>query len=162
LDSYDRNLVVEALRAGARGLFYRASSHLKLSAGAFRSFTRTSFGRILSEGLPSALKSALPRVIDTKERFCYPTGKTRSSAVAEGLSRDRAATRCQRKHRQEISGSAFDKVGVSNRSAVLYVLTRGLRNKRPSPVTCLLLPGDPYHDRGSGTNNLLGQTEVHH
>ena len=25
LDSYDRNLVVEALRAGARGLFYRAS-----------------------------------------------------------------------------------------------------------------------------------------
>jgi len=142
LDSYDRNLVVEALRAGARGLFCRASQPFRALC---RCISVVHQGQLWASTeqigyLIEALKSA-PRthVINAKgQGLLTPREDQFAGLVAEGIGNREIAQQLGVKENTVKKSllRIYDKVGVSNRvELVLYVLThRTTQASAPSPA----------------------------
>jgi DNA-binding NarL/FixJ family response regulator len=140
LDSYDRDLVVDALRAGARGLFCRANEPFRALC---RCISVVHQGQLWASTeqvgyMIEALKSVTPkRVINAKgEGLLTPREDQVVDLVAEGT--------CNREIAQQLGVKEntvkksllriYDKVGVSNRvELVLYALThRSTQTVSPS------------------------------
>ena len=160
LDSYDRNLVVNAMRAGVRGLFCRPSQTFRALC---RCITVVFHGQYWANTeqvgyVVDALSSASStRVINVKgEGMLTPREEQIVNLVAEGI--------CNREIAQQLGIKentvkksllrTYDKLGVSNRvELVLYALThRGSQKavppvpKRPSastPINLECLDSDP-------------------
>lgn len=142
LDSYDRSVVVDALRAGARGLFCRTSQPFRALC---RCISVVHQGQLWANTeqigyLIEALKSAPPtRVINARgEGLLTPREDQVVSLVAEGI--------CNREIAQQLGVKEdtvkksllriYDKLGVSNRiELVLYVLAnRSKQTDAPNPM----------------------------
>jgi len=142
LDSYDRNLVVEALRAGARGLFCRASQQFQALCRCISVVHQGQFWASTEQigYLIEALRLATPtRVINAKgEGLLTPREDQVVSLVAEGIG-NREIARQLGVRENTVKKSMvriYDKVGVSNRvELVLYALTnRSLQTEAPNPA----------------------------
>jgi DNA-binding NarL/FixJ family response regulator len=142
LDSYDRNLVVQAMRAGARGLFCRASQPFEALC---LCISRVHEGQFWANNeqmgyLIEALKSGPPRrVVDAKgEGLLTPREDQVVSLVAEGIGNREIAEQLGVKENTVKKSllRIYDKVGVSNRvELVLYVLThRNMPTGAPNPA----------------------------
>jgi DNA-binding NarL/FixJ family response regulator len=130
LDSYDRELVVNSLRAGARGLFCLASMPFKLLCRCIVSvyqgqyWTNTEQMRFLIESL-----SAGPavRLINSRGQVVLtPREEQTVSLVAEGLNNREIARELNVKENTVKKSllRIYDKMGVSNRvELVLYALS---------------------------------------
>ena len=139
LDSYDRHLVVNAMRAGARGLFSRVSQP-------FRALCRCI--SVVHQGQLWASTEQISFIIDAlnsnlSSRLCNAKGEfllTKReqevvNLVAEGLgNRQMAQLLCIKENTVKKSLlRIYDKLGVSNRvELVLYALTH--RGKNGSPA----------------------------
>jgi DNA-binding NarL/FixJ family response regulator len=130
LDSYDRNLVVDAIRAGARGLFCRACQPFRALC---RCISVVHQGQLWANSeqigfVIEALKSATPtRVINAKgEGILTPREDQVVSLVAEGIGNREIAQQLGIKEStvKKSLFRIFDKLGVSNRvELVLFALT---------------------------------------
>ena len=141
LDSYDRSLVVNALRAGARGLFCRARQPFRalcrcisvVHQGQF--WTNTEQMTYVIEALVS---SPAVRVINAKgEGLLTPREEQVVNLVAEGIANREIAQQLGIRE-NTVKKSLFriyDKLGVSNRvELVLYALThRGAGQAHTAP-----------------------------
>jgi DNA-binding NarL/FixJ family response regulator len=131
LDSSERSLIVEAFRAGARGVFCRSESLKSLA----KCIHCVSDGQIWANSkelryLLEALGEALPmRVIDTKD--AAPLSRREQEVVrcvAEGLSNREIAQRLSLTEHtvKNYLFRIFDKLGVSKRvEIVLYAYSLG-------------------------------------
>lgn len=139
LDSYDRKLVVDAMRAGVRGLFCRASQPFRalcrcisvVHQGQFWAST-DQVGYIV-EALSS---STLTRVVDANgQSLLTPRENQFVNLVAEGIGNREIAQQLGVKENTVKKSllRIYDKLGVSNRvELVLYALTnRGLEGNTP-------------------------------
>ena len=148
LDSYDRNLVVEALRAGARGLFCRASQQFQALCRCISVVHQGQFWASTEQigYLIEALRLALPtRVINAKgEGLLTPREDQVVSLVAEAIGNREIAEQLGVKENTVKKSllRIYDKVGVSNRvELVLYALThRSTQTAAPSPPSPAKLP----------------------
>jgi DNA-binding NarL/FixJ family response regulator len=142
LDSYDRNLVVDAMRAGARGLFCRACQPFRALG---RCISVVHQGQLWASTeqigyMLEALKSASPtRVINAKgEGLLTPREDQVVSLVAEGIGNREVAQQLGVKENTVKKSllRIYDKVGVSNRvELVLYALThRTTQTAAPTPA----------------------------
>jgi DNA-binding NarL/FixJ family response regulator len=142
LDSYDRNLVVEALRAGARGLFCRASQPFRALCRCISVVHQGQFWASTEQigYLIEALRLAPPRrVINAKgEGLLTPREDQVVGLVAEGIVNREIAQQLGVKENTVKKSllRIYDKVGVSNRvELVLYALTnRGMQIDAPNPA----------------------------
>jgi DNA-binding NarL/FixJ family response regulator len=139
LDSYDRNLVVNAMRAGTRGLFCRASQPFRalcrcisvVHEGQFWANTEQ-MGYIIE-----ALTSAPPaHVVNAKgEALLSPREEQVVNLVAEGIGNREVAQQLGIKENTVKKSllRIYDKLGVSNRvELVLYTLAhRGAETSTP-------------------------------
>jgi len=139
LDSYDRNLVVNAMRAGVRGLFCRACQPFRALCRCISVVHRGQFWANTEQMgyLVDALSSApLARVINAKgEGLLTPREEQVVNLVAEGT--------CNREIAQQLGIKEntvkkallriYDKLGVSNRvEVVLFALAhRGTECSAP-------------------------------
>jgi DNA-binding NarL/FixJ family response regulator len=149
LDSYDRYLVVNAMRAGARGLFCRASQPFRALCRCISVVHRGQFWASTEQisFIIDALNSNLsPRLLNAKGE-CLLTEREQETVnlVAEGLgNREMAQLLCIKENSVKKSVlRIYDKLGVSNRvELVLYALThRGeCRSTSPPPVR-VAVPG---------------------
>jgi DNA-binding NarL/FixJ family response regulator len=130
LDRYDRNLVVDAMRAGARGLFDRARQSFKalcrcisvIHEGQFWANTEQ-IGYVID-----AVGSTLPsRVVNAKgEHLLTAREEQVVSLVAEGIANRGIADQLSIKENtvKKALMRIYDKLGMSNRvELVLYALT---------------------------------------
>jgi DNA-binding NarL/FixJ family response regulator len=160
LDSYDRNLVVNAMRAGVRGLFCRASQPFRALC---RCITVVSQGQYWASTeqmgyVIDALSATAPtRVVNSKgEGMLTPREEQIVNLVAEGIGNREIAQQLGIKENTVKKSllRTYDKLGVSNRvELVLYALThRGSQNaaaptpKRPPVSTTIgveCLESDP-------------------
>lgn len=146
LDSYDRNLVVNALRAGVRGLFCRACQPFRALC---RCITVVHHGQYWANAeqigyVIEALNSApTTRLINAKgEDILTPREEEIVNLVAEGIGNREISDQLGIKDNTVKKSllRTYDKLGVSNRvELVLYALThrgtgKGPPNKRP-PVS---------------------------
>lgn len=142
LDGYDRNLVVEAMRAGARGLFCRASQPFQALCRCISVVHQGQFWANTEQlgYLIEALKSGPPRrVVDAKgEGLLTPREDQVVSLVAEGIGNREIAEQLGVKENTVKKSllRIYDKVGISNRvELVLYVLThRSMQTGAPNPA----------------------------
>src|SRR5215470_16500363 len=140
LDSYDRTLVVEAMRAGARGLFCRAREPFRALC---RCITVVHQGQFWANTeqvgyVIEALNSCTPsRVINARgEGLLTPREEQVVNLVAEGIGNREIAQQLGIRENTVKKSllRIYDKLGVSNRvELVLYALThRGTeRASRP-------------------------------
>jgi DNA-binding NarL/FixJ family response regulator len=140
LDSYDRDLVVNAMRAGARGLFCRASQPFRALC---RCITVVHQGQFWANTeqmgyLVEALNHSTPsRVLNARgEGLLTPREDQVVRLVAEGIGNREVALQLGVKE-NTIKKSLlriYDKLGVSNRvELVLYALTHsGAHKSTPS------------------------------
>jgi DNA-binding NarL/FixJ family response regulator len=141
LDSFDRNLVVEALRAGARGLFCRASQPFKALCRCISVVHQGQFWASTEQigYLIEALRSpASTRIINAKGEGLLTAREDQVvSLVAEGIVNREIAQQLGVKENTVKKSllRIYDKVGVSNRvELVLYVLThRATQTSAPGP-----------------------------
>ena len=140
LDTYDRNLVVNAMRAGVRGLFCRACQPFRalcrcisvIHQGQFWASTEQ-MGYVID-----ALSSApATRVINAKgEGLLSPREEQVVNLVAEGIGNREVAQQLGVKENTVKKSllRIYDKLGVSNRvELVLYTLAhRGAGKSAPS------------------------------
>jgi len=142
LDSYDRNLVVEALREGARGLFCRDRQPFRALS---RCISVVHQGQLWASTeqigyMIEALKSGSPtRVVNAKgEGVLTPREDQVVSLVAEGIVNREIAQQLGVKENTVKKSllRIYDKIGVSNRvELVLYALThRSTQTAAPSPA----------------------------
>jgi DNA-binding NarL/FixJ family response regulator len=130
LDSYDRNLVVNAMRTGVRGLFSRASQPFRalcrcisvVHQGQFWANTEQ-LGYVID-----ALTSSLPtHIVNAKgEGLLSPREEQVVNLVAEGIGNREIAEQLGIKENTVKKSllRIYDKLGVSNRvELVLYALT---------------------------------------
>lgn len=149
LDSYDRNLVVNAMRAGAHGLFCRASEPFKalcrcitvVHSGQF--WANTEQTRYLVEALTSPPPS---RVINAKGGNILTTRENQVvNLVAEGAGNREIALRlgiAENTVKKSLL-HIYDKLGISNRvELVLYALT----HRETSPYPDIVSPRVPLRD----------------
>ncbi len=140
LDSYDRNLVVNAMREGARGLFCRSRQPFRALC---RCISVVYHGQLWTNAeqmdyLIDALNS-LPqaRVTNGKEEgILTPREEQIAGLVAEGIGNRDVAHQLSIKENtvKKALLRVYDKLGVSNRvELVLYVLTHCSVEKRSSP-----------------------------
>jgi len=142
LDSYDRNLVVEAMRAGAHGLFCRASQPFQALRRCISVVHQGQFWASTEQigYLIEALKSALPRrVVGAKGKgLLTPREDQVVSLVAEAIGNREIAQQLGVKENTVKKSllRIYDKLGVSNRvELVLYVLThRSMPTGAPNPA----------------------------
>jgi DNA-binding NarL/FixJ family response regulator len=164
-DGYDRDLVVSAMRAGARGLFCRVCQPFRalcrcisvVRQGQF--WTNTAQMGYVIEALNSAPAA---RVINTRgEGLLTPREEQVAGLVAEGIGNREVAQQLGIKEStvKKSLQRIYDKLGVSNRvELVLYALTHLAVEKSPSipgkrpPVTERLTLGCVDRDQ----INLLG------
>jgi DNA-binding NarL/FixJ family response regulator len=139
LDSYDRNLVVNAMRSGVRGLFCRATQPFRalcrciavVYQGQFWANTEQ-MGYVIE-----ALNSSPPaRVVNAKgEGLLSPREEQVVNLVAEGIGNRQVAQQLGIKENTVKKSllRIYDKLGVSNRvELVLYTLThRGAETSAP-------------------------------
>jgi DNA-binding NarL/FixJ family response regulator len=143
LDSYDRNLVVEALRAGARGLFCRASQQFQALSRCISVVHQGQYWASTEQigYLIEALRLAPPtRVINAKgEGLLTPREDQVVSLVAEGIGNREIGQQLGVKENtvKKSLVRIYDKVGVSNRvELVLYALAnRSMQTEAPNPAT---------------------------
>jgi DNA-binding NarL/FixJ family response regulator len=165
LDSYDRNLVVEALRAGACGLFCLASQQFQALCRCISVVHQGQFWASTEQigYLIEALRLAPPsRVIDAKgEGLLTPRENQVVSLVAEGIGNREIAQQLGVKENtvKKSLVRIYDKVGVSNRvELVLYTLTnRSMQTEAPNPAkmsSCFR--ATRIAARGSRAVNLVG------
>ena len=145
LDGFDRNLVVDAIRAGARGLFCRACQPFRalcrcisvVHQGQFWANT-AQMGYVI-EALSSA---PTVRVINTKgEGLLTPREEQVAGLVAEGTGNREVAQQLGIKEStvKKSLQRIYDKLGVSNRvELVLYARANREVEKIPSTVTTRL------------------------
>ena len=167
LDTYDRTLVVNALRAGARGLFCRARQPFRalcrcisvVHQGQF--WTNTEQMSYVVEALTS---SPAVRVINAKgEGLLTPREEQVVNLVAEGIGNREIAQQLGIRENTVKKSllRIYDKLGVSNRvELVLYALThRGAERAHvvPQSEPCVSLSTDGLevtrigiHTRGNG------------
>ncbi len=151
MDSYDRNLVVSAMRAGARGLFCRSCQPFRalcrcisvVYQGQFWANTEQ-MGYII-EALTSAPSS---RVVGSKgERLLTPREEQVVNLVAEGIGNREIAEQLGIKENTVKKSllRIYDKLGVSNRvELVLYALThRGPATREKESDKAAVPPMDP-------------------
>jgi len=130
LDSYDRNLVVNAMRAGARGLFCRARQPFRALSRCISVVHQGQFWANTEQlgYLIEALRSApLARVINAKgECLLTPREEQVVSLVAGGIGNREVAQQlgiAENTVKKSLL-RIYDKLGVSNRvELVLYALT---------------------------------------
>lgn len=164
LDSYDRNLVVNAVRAGARGLFCRASQP-------FRALRRCI--AVVHQGQLWANTEQMGYIVDALNsnptlHVLNAKGESLLTAreaqvvhlVAEGLGNRGIAQLLRIKENtvKKCLLRIYDKLGVSNRvELVLYALThRGVEIGDSASVKRLSVPGvlvEPGRVRVMGTDN---------
>jgi len=165
LDSHDRNLVVEALRAGARGLFCRASQPFRALCRCISVVHQGQFWASTEQigYLIEALRSAPPtRVIDARgEGLLSPREDQVVSLVAEGMGNREIAQQLGVKENTVKKSllRIYDKIGVSNRvELVLYALTHG-STQTVSPIPARMSSASERLVSGpmeAGPINLLG------
>lgn len=142
VDSYDRNLVVDAMRVGARGLFCRAREPFKalcrcitvVHQGQF--WANTEQMEYVVEALTTSTSA---RVFNSRgEGVLTPREDQVVNLVAEGIGNREVALQLGIKENTVKKSllRIYDKLGVSNRvELVLYALThRGGPRKSPSPA----------------------------
>jgi len=140
LDSYDRNLVVDAMREGARGLFCRSQQPFRALCRCIsvvyqgQLWTNTEQMDYLVEALTSVPQA---RVTNGKgEGILTPREEQIAGLVAEGIGNRDVARQLTIKENtvKKALLRVYDKLGVSNRvELVLYVLTRSSLQKRSTP-----------------------------
>lgn len=141
LDSYDRTLIVDAIRAGARGLFCRSSQPFRALC---RCISVVHQGQLWASTeqtgfLIEALNSARPtHVTNAKgEGLLTPREDQVVSLVAEGIGNREIALQLGVKENTVKKSllRIYDKVGVSNRvELVLYALTHRItQTDAPNP-----------------------------
>lgn len=138
LDTYDRNLVINALRAGVRGLFCRASQPFRSLCRCISVVAQGQFWAnpeqigYLIEALSSVPQG---RIINAKgEVRLTPREEQVVSLVAEGTGNREVAGRLGLKENtvKKALLRIYDKLGVSNRvELVLYALTHREVDKAP-------------------------------
>jgi DNA-binding NarL/FixJ family response regulator len=132
VESYDRELVLNAFRAGARGIFCISDTHFRMLC---RCIQRVAAGQIWANTEQMAflleLISETPslRVLNSKgQQLLTPREEQVVALVAEGLS-NRAAARELKLSEHTVKKylfRIFDKVGVSSRvELVLYAVNHG-------------------------------------
>jgi DNA-binding NarL/FixJ family response regulator len=165
VDSYDRNLVITAMRAGARGLFCLAGQPFRalcrcisvIHQGQFWANTEQ-IGFVI-EALAS---SPSPRVINAKgEGLLTPREEQVVGWVSEGLGNREIALHLVIKENtvKKYLLRIYDKLGVSNRvELVLYAFAhRGAERSATSPAKRPLVSEALDLDCGeSAAENLLG------
>ena len=155
LDSYDRSLIVDALRAGARGLFCRVSQRFQALSRCIsvvhqgQIWASTEHVGYLIEALRS---SSSPRIINASGEGLLTARENQVvSLVAEGIVNREIAQQLGVKENTVKKSllRIYDKIGVSNRvELVLYVLTHGsTQTGAPSPVK--VSPGSERFVSGS-------------
>jgi two-component system, NarL family, response regulator DegU len=155
LDSYDRSFVVDALQAGARGLFCRASQPFRALC---RCISAVHQGQIWASTehlnyLIEALRSpASTCIINAKGEGVLTARENQVvSLVAEGIVNREIAQQLGVKE-NTVKKSLFriyDKVGVSNRvELVLYALTHG-STQTGAPSQVKMSPGSERFVSGS-------------
>jgi DNA-binding NarL/FixJ family response regulator len=155
LDSYDRSLVVDALQAGARGLFCRASQPFRALC---RCISVVHQGQIWASTehlnyLIEALRSpASTRIINAKGEGLLTARENQVvSLVAEGIVNREIAQQLGVKENTVKKSllRVYDKIGVSNRvELVLYALSHGsTQTGEPSPAK--MSPGSERFVSGS-------------
>ena len=143
LDSYDRNLVVNAVRAGVRGLFcpayqpFRALSRCISVVFQGQLWANTEQIGFLIESLSSVPQGS---IINAKgEALLTPREEQVVSLVAEGIGNREVAQRLGVKENtvKKALLRIYDKLGVANRvELVLYALThRGVDKVSPLPAS---------------------------
>jgi len=151
LDNYDRELVVNSLRAGARGLFCLASMPFKLLCRCItcvhqgQYWTNTEQMRYVIEAL--SLGPSVRLVNSRGEAVLTPREEQTVNLVAEGLMNKEIARELNLKENTVKKSllRIYDKLGVSNRvELVLYALSHGqarstesrepVRSESPEPV----------------------------
>jgi DNA-binding NarL/FixJ family response regulator len=139
LDSYDRNLVVNAMRAGARGLFCRANEPFRALC---RCITVVHQGQFWANTeqmgyVVEALNHSTPsRVLNARgEGLLTPREDQVVRLVAEGIGNREVAIQLGIKENtvKKALLRIYDKLGVSNRvELVLYALTHSGANRNNS------------------------------
>ena len=142
LDSYDRDLVVSAMRAGARGLFCRATQPFRALC---RCITVVHQGQFWANTeqmgyLVEALNHSTPsRVLNVRgEGLLTPREDEVVRLVAEGIGNRDVALQLGVKENTVKKSllRIYDKLGVSNRvELVLYALTHSGANRRTSALS---------------------------
>jgi DNA-binding NarL/FixJ family response regulator len=145
LDSYDRNLVVNAMRAGSHGLFCRANEPFRALCRCISVVHQGQFWTN-SEQMAyviEALTSSPPaRVVNAKgEGLLTPREEQVVNRVAEGTGNREVAQQLGIKENTVKKSllRIYDKLGVSNRvELVLYALTHRGAGERPTcaPPKC--------------------------
>jgi DNA-binding NarL/FixJ family response regulator len=140
LDSYDRNLVVNAMREGARGLFCRSQQPFRALCRCIsvvhqgQLWTNTEQMDYLVDALNSVPQA---RVTSGKvEGTLTPREEQIAALVAEGIGNRDVARQLNIKENtvKKALLRVYDKLGVSNRvELVLYVLTHSGVEKHSSP-----------------------------
>jgi two-component system, NarL family, response regulator DegU len=153
LDSYDRDLVVNAMRSGARGLFCQASQPFKALCRCIHSVHK---GQIwanteqLQYVLDALMLNPAMRVTNSRgEDLLTPREDQVVGLVAEGASNRDIAERLNIKENTVKKSllRIYDKLGVSNRvELVLYALTHHGMNPAESIsiVSSAVLPEAPH------------------
>jgi DNA-binding NarL/FixJ family response regulator len=136
LDSYDRSLVVSAMRAGARGLFCRASQPFRALC---RCITVVHQGQFWANTeqigyvVEALTLNYSPRVVNAKGvGVLTPREEQVVNLVVEGISNREMAQQLDIKENtvKKALQRIYDKLGVSNRvELVLYVLTHRTTEK---------------------------------
>lgn len=164
LDSYDRNLVVNAMRAGARGLFCRASQPVRALRRCIavvhqgQLWTNTEQMGYIIDALNS---NPTLQVLNAKGEGLLTAREAQVvNLVAEGLGNRGIAQLLHIKENtvKKALLRIYDKLGVSNRvELVLYALThRGIRIGDSATRKRLSVPGvlvEPGQVRVMGTDN---------
>ena len=148
LDIYDRNLVVDAMRAGARGLFCRARDPFRSLCRCIAVVHRGQFWADTEQMgyVIDALTSPSPaRVLNAKGEGLLTTREEQLvNLVAEGIGNRGIAEQLGIKENtvKKSLMRIYDKLGVSNRvELVLYALThRRAKKLRGSPATAPSAP----------------------
>ncbi len=163
LDSYDRNLVVNAMREGARGLFCRSRQPFRALCRCIsvvdqgQLWTNTEQMDYLVEALNSVPQV---RVTNGKgEGILTPREEQIAGLVAEGIGNREIARQLKIKENtvKKALLRAYDKLGVSNRvELVLYVLTHCSVEKHPSPPAKTAPERVALDCVGRGQVNILG------
>jgi len=130
LDSYDRNLVVNAIRAGVRGLFCRPCQPFRALCRCISVVHQGQFWANTEQlGYVIDALSSVPegRIINAKREACLtPREEQVVNLVAEGIGNREVAQRLGIKENtvKKALLRIYDKLGVSNRvELVLYTLT---------------------------------------
>jgi DNA-binding NarL/FixJ family response regulator len=164
VDSYDRSLVVNAMRAGARGLFCRASQPVRALCRCISVVHRGQYWASTEQigFIIDALNSNLStRLLNAKgEQLLTEREQETVNLVAEGLgNREVAQLLCIKENSVKKSVlRIYDKLGVSNRvELVLYALTHRGECSSPSPPPVrVAVPGI-----ASSRVGVLGGLDIH-